>query len=106
MRSSPGRSRTYVACPDSKSGGPCRQTNRGSVSHLRPAWRLGRTRGAVRPNLGRGSAVGDGEDAAEGQEDGAVAASGVGVAQPEPELLGELLAEVVGERLEGGPGTG
>ena len=30
-RSSPGRSRTYVANPDSKSGGPCRQTNRGSV---------------------------------------------------------------------------
>src|SRR3954468_13849249 len=29
--SSPGRSRTYVASPDSKSGGPCRQTNRGSV---------------------------------------------------------------------------
>ncbi len=27
--SSPGRSRTYVAIPDSKSGGPCRQTNRG-----------------------------------------------------------------------------
>ncbi|GEM_PF-5832371 len=27
--SSPGRSRTYVANPDSKSGGPCRQTNRG-----------------------------------------------------------------------------
>ena len=27
--SSPGRSRTYVASPDSKSGGPCRQTNRG-----------------------------------------------------------------------------
>ena len=27
---SPGRSRTCVACPDSKSGGPCRQTNRGS----------------------------------------------------------------------------
>ena len=26
---SPGRSRTYVANPDSKSGGPCRQTNRG-----------------------------------------------------------------------------
>ena len=26
---SPGRSRTYVASPDSKSGGPCRQTNRG-----------------------------------------------------------------------------
>ncbi len=27
--SSPGRSRTYVASPDSKSGGPYRQTNRG-----------------------------------------------------------------------------
>ena len=27
--SSPGRNRTYVACPDSKSGGPCQQTNRG-----------------------------------------------------------------------------
>ncbi len=26
---SPGRNRTYVACPDSKSGGPCQQTNRG-----------------------------------------------------------------------------
>lgn len=26
---SPGRSRTYVASPDSKSGGPCRQTNWG-----------------------------------------------------------------------------
>ena len=31
----PGRSRTYVASPDSKSGGPCRQTNRGS-SQLGP----------------------------------------------------------------------
>ena len=31
---SPGRSRTYVASPDSKSGGPCRQTNRGSVNQL------------------------------------------------------------------------
>src|SRR5687767_1596370 len=30
--SSPGRSRTYVASPDSKSGGPCRQTNRGSAA--------------------------------------------------------------------------
>ncbi len=29
---SPGRSRTYVANPDSKSGGPCRQTNRGTTS--------------------------------------------------------------------------
>ena len=28
-RRSPGRSRTCVASPDSKSGGPCRQTNRG-----------------------------------------------------------------------------
>ena len=27
---SPGRNRTYVACPDSKSGGPCQQTNRGT----------------------------------------------------------------------------
>lgn len=27
----PGRSRTYVAYPDSKSGGPCQQTNRPSV---------------------------------------------------------------------------
>ncbi len=34
---SPGRSRTYVASPDSKSGGPCRQTNRG----LRPPKDLG-----------------------------------------------------------------
>ena len=31
---SPGRSRTYVANPDSKSGGPCRQTNRGSAIGL------------------------------------------------------------------------
>lgn len=29
--SSPGRNRTYVACPDSKSGGPYQQTNRGPV---------------------------------------------------------------------------
>ena len=29
-RGSPGRNRTYVACPDSKSGGPCQQTNRGT----------------------------------------------------------------------------
>ena len=28
---SPGRNRTYVACPDSKSGGPCQQTNRGTA---------------------------------------------------------------------------
>ena len=34
---SPGRSRTYVASPDSKSGGPCRQTNRGLSAKDRPA---------------------------------------------------------------------
>lgn len=28
---SPGRSRTYFANPDSKSGGPCRKTNRGTA---------------------------------------------------------------------------
>ena len=33
-RCSPGRSRTYVASPDSKSGGPCRQTNRGYDSRV------------------------------------------------------------------------
>ncbi len=30
---SPGRSRTFFANPDSKSGGPCRKTNRGSMPH-------------------------------------------------------------------------
>ena len=39
---SPGRSRTYVASPDSKSGGPCRQTNRGMLKVTAP-------RTAVRP---------------------------------------------------------
>ncbi len=29
LTGSPGRSRTYCANPDSKSGGPCRKTNRG-----------------------------------------------------------------------------
>ena len=33
---SPGRSRTYVASPDSKSGGPCRQTNRGMWGPANP----------------------------------------------------------------------
>ena len=33
-RCSPGRSRTFVASPDSKSGGPCRQTNRGMCPSL------------------------------------------------------------------------
>ncbi len=45
MNGSPGRSRTYVASPDSKSGGPCRQTNRGSTDAghqpTHPALRLG-----------------------------------------------------------------
>ncbi len=51
--SSPGRSRTCVACPDSKSGGPYRQTNRGSIratrlSVQRPYGSAGRARpGAV-----------------------------------------------------------
>ena len=31
---SPGWSRTIVANPDSKSGGPCRQTNRGMLPRL------------------------------------------------------------------------
>lgn len=34
--SSPGRSRTCVAHPDSKSGGPCRQTNRGTLGEPSP----------------------------------------------------------------------
>ena len=47
---SPGRSRTYVASPDSKSGGPCRQTNRGmqDAAHLRiraPAYAAARAAG-------------------------------------------------------------
>ncbi len=41
---SPGRSRTYVANPDSKSGGPCRQTNRGKLlSSRKTRARLGGT---------------------------------------------------------------
>lgn len=42
--SSPGRSRTYVASPDSKSGGPYRQTNRGKHKRTVSA-RPGRHRG-------------------------------------------------------------
>ncbi len=40
---SPGRSRTCVASPDSKSGGPCRQTNRGSSRRVG----IGRRRGPL-----------------------------------------------------------
>ena len=36
-RGSPGRNRTFVAIPDSKSGGPCQQTNRGTT-RLRGLW--------------------------------------------------------------------
>src|SRR3712207_696684 len=84
---SPGRSRTYVACPDSKSGGPCRQTNRGSAT-------------------GSGAyAMGHREDPAEGQH-GAVRGGGVRRAEPPPELGLELLAEPLGKGLQGGPGAG
>ena len=40
LRGSPGRNRTYVACPDSKSGGPCQQTNRGPPSGAAAASRV------------------------------------------------------------------
>src|SRR3712207_7745830 len=75
---SPGRSRTYVACPDSKSGGPCRQTNRGSAT-------------------GSGAyAMGHREDPAEGQH-GAVRGGGVRRTEPPAELGLELLSEPLGK---------
>ena len=52
--SSPGRSRTYVASPDSKSGGPCRQTNRGM---WRQAWAPGVRGGGDLHEISPGSSL-------------------------------------------------
>jgi hypothetical protein len=50
---SPGRNRTFVASPDSKSGGPCQQTNRGTT----------RLRGALARVVVRGGCQGIAEEA-------------------------------------------
>ena len=60
---SPGRNRTYVACPDSKSGGPCQQTNQGTPGPAREHSKGTREAG------GASHPVADGPAHAGGQEE-------------------------------------